>query len=113
MNSVGVKSYLSRDQGLQATVSTLQNGLYGGVLDALKQGNDSSAVLAAVSKSPWGTFKNRTSEDSGSTVTSAGPQTVNINLTISRASDAEAIVFAKQVRKILLNDKTLTSMGSK
>jgi hypothetical protein len=26
MNSVGVKSYLSRDQGLQATVSTLQNG---------------------------------------------------------------------------------------
>ena len=110
MNSVGVKSYLSREQGIEATVQTLENGMYGGILDALKQGNDASAVLAAVSKSPWGTFKRRV--PAGGSM-SSGPQTVNINLTISRASDAEATAFAKRVKKILLNDSTLSTMGSR
>ena len=84
--------------------------MYGGILDALKQGNDASAVLAAVSKSPWGTFKRRV--PAGGSM-SSGPQTVNINLTISRASDAEATAFAKRVKKILLNDSTLSTMGSR
>jgi hypothetical protein len=113
MNSVGVKSYLSREQGIEATVQTLENGRYGGILDALKQGNDASAVLAAVSKSPWGTFKRRVATDGTGDPVSGGPQTVNINLTISRASDAEAIAFAKRVKKILLNDSTLSTMGSR
>ncbi len=110
MNSVGVKSYLSREQGIEATVQTLENGMYGGILDALKQGNDAGAVLAAVSKSPWGTFKRRVATDGS---VSGGPQTVNINLTISRASDEEAVAFAKRVKKILLNDRTLSTMGSR
>ncbi len=54
-NSVGVKAYTSWKQGLQATMITLRNGYYGGILDALRRGNDSSAVAAAVGASPWGT----------------------------------------------------------
>ena len=54
-NSVGVKAYTSWKQGLQATVITLKNGYYGGIIDALRRGNDSTAVAAAVGASPWGT----------------------------------------------------------
>ena len=54
-NSVGVKAYTSWKQGLQATVITLKNGYYGGIIEALRRGNDSTAVAAAVGASPWGT----------------------------------------------------------
>jgi Skp family chaperone for outer membrane proteins len=54
-NSVGVKAYTSWKQGLEATMITLKNGFYGGILDALKRGNDSEAVARAVGASPWGT----------------------------------------------------------
>jgi hypothetical protein len=39
MNSCGVKAYTSWDQGVQATVSTLQNGQYGDIISGLKSGN--------------------------------------------------------------------------
>jgi len=55
MNSVGVKAYLSWGQGLAATVNTLHNGLYEGILAALRTGNDAQAVADAVGASPWGT----------------------------------------------------------
>ena len=54
-NSVGVKAYKSWKQGLDATVITLRNGYYGGILDALQRGNDAQAVADAVAASPWGT----------------------------------------------------------
>ena len=54
-NSVGVKAYTSWKQGLEATMITLKNGYYGGILEALRRGNDSTAVAAAVGASPWGT----------------------------------------------------------
>jgi len=54
-NSVGVKAYTSWKQGLEATVKTMKNGYYGGIIDALRRGNDSTAVAAAVGSSPWGT----------------------------------------------------------
>ena len=54
-NSVGVKAYTSWKQGLEATMITLKNGYYGGILDALKRGNDSESVARAVGASPWGT----------------------------------------------------------
>ena len=44
MNSVGVKAYLSWAQGLAATVNTFHNGLYEGILAALRAGNDAQAV---------------------------------------------------------------------
>ena len=55
MNSVGVKAYLSWAQGLAATVDTFHNGLYEGILAALRAGNDAQAVASAVAASPWGT----------------------------------------------------------
>ncbi len=54
-NSVGVKAYTSWRQGLEATVKTLKNGYYGAIIEALRRGNDASAVAAAVGASPWGT----------------------------------------------------------
>ena len=54
-NSVGVKAYTSWKQGLEATVKTLKNGYYGGIIDALRRGNDASGVAQAVGNSPWGT----------------------------------------------------------
>ena len=54
-NSVGVKAYTSWRQGLEATVKTLRNGYYGDIIEALRRGNDSTAVAAAVGASPWGT----------------------------------------------------------
>lgn len=55
INSVGVKAYTSWSEGLDATVATLQNGLYAGVLTALKAGTSALAVAKAVAASPWGT----------------------------------------------------------
>ena len=57
MNSVGVKAYTSWQQGLDATVKTLNNGNYAGILHALRQGNDANAVANAVVQSPWGTHQ--------------------------------------------------------
>lgn len=111
INSAGVKSYQSWDQGYQATLDTLNNGKYTNILSALKQGTDASAVLGAVNASPWGT---KIPGYAGTTNSvNAGGQTVNINLTISRASDAEAVAFAKKVKDILMKDRTLAAIGSK
>lgn len=54
-NSVGVRAYKSWVQGLKATVITINNGYYGGILAALRAGNDGQAAAAAVAASPWGT----------------------------------------------------------
>lgn len=55
VNSVGVKAYGSWQQGLAATLQTLRNGNYGGILGALKAGNNPGAVASAIGSSPWGT----------------------------------------------------------
>jgi peptidoglycan hydrolase CwlO-like protein len=55
MNSVGVKAYLSWAQGFTATLATLHNGYYEGILAALRAGDDAIAVAHAVAASPWGT----------------------------------------------------------
>ncbi len=54
MNSVGVKSYTSWDEGFDATVKTLENGHYTAILNALKSGTAKDIVNAVVS-SVWGT----------------------------------------------------------
>ena len=54
MNSAGVKAYQSWDQGLDATVSTLHNGRYGGILKALSGGQEKD-IFSAIVRSPWGT----------------------------------------------------------
>jgi peptidoglycan hydrolase CwlO-like protein len=55
MNSVGVKAYTSWEQGFTATITTLFNGYYAGILAALERGDDAQAVANAVGASPWGT----------------------------------------------------------
>jgi peptidoglycan hydrolase CwlO-like protein len=55
MNSVGVKAYVSWQQGFVATIATLRNGRYGPILAALARGHDAQAVVDAVAASPWGT----------------------------------------------------------
>jgi hypothetical protein len=54
-NSVGVQRYGDPLQGLKATATTLQNGRYGNILQALKQGTDPMAMAQALAASPWGT----------------------------------------------------------
>jgi hypothetical protein len=114
MNSVGVQKYASYDAGLSATVQTLQNGRYSNILAALKQGTSTAAVLGAVNASPWGTtIPGYSANNTGSNAPAGSGQTVNITLTIDKASDAEAIAFAKRVRDILLKDRALNTVGSK
>lgn len=55
MNSVNVQAYPSWAEGFTATLATLRNGRYGGILAALQSGNDAQAVADAVAASPWGT----------------------------------------------------------
>jgi hypothetical protein len=55
INSVGVKAYTSWDEGFDATIATLFNGSYTGIISALKAGNNAQAVADAVGASPWGT----------------------------------------------------------
>jgi len=102
----GVKSYNSWNQGMDATVKTIQSGRYTGILAALQRGDDSSAVLNQVMASPWGT-KN-ISGASGS-----GGGNVNINLTIDKASDAEAIAFVKRVKREIQKELGLLKAGSR
>ena len=110
MNSVGVKSYNSWDQGMEATVQTLMNGKYSGILSALQQGTSTAGVLSAVNASPWGTKIPGYAAGNPST---GGAQTVNITLKIDKASDAEAIAFAKRVKSLLEKDQSLSMIGSK
>lgn len=59
-NSVGVKGYPNDEIGLAATVRTLHNGHYPGILAALAHGNSALALTNAVAASPWGTGINAT-----------------------------------------------------
>jgi hypothetical protein len=54
INSVGVKRYTSEQQGINATVSTLKNGNYGGILSAFRA-NNPRGLAGAIGASPWGT----------------------------------------------------------
>lgn len=54
-NSVGVKNYLSYDDGIAANIKAITNGRYENVLAALRAGNSAEAVAQAIAASPWGT----------------------------------------------------------
>ena len=53
-NSVGVKNYTSWEQGLQATIKTLNNGYYTDILNDLSIGGTGDFGVT-VGQSPWGT----------------------------------------------------------
>ena len=56
-NAVGVQSYLSLDQGLQASADTLTGGAasfgYGAILDALRGCADALTTAGAINASAW------------------------------------------------------------
>jgi len=70
-NSVGVKNFTSWQQGVQATIQTLQNGHYPNIIAALQQGNNAGAVAAAVGASPWGTSGQLMAQVLGTTLNNA------------------------------------------
>jgi hypothetical protein len=54
-NSVGVKNFVSYDDGLTANIKAITNGRYANILSALKAGNNAQGVAQAIANSPWGT----------------------------------------------------------
>ena len=54
-NSVGVKNYTSYEDGLNANVKVITNGLYKNILAALQAGNSAETTAQAITNSPWGT----------------------------------------------------------
>lgn len=61
---------------------------------------------------PWTTYTSGKYQNQLTPGGSSG-QTVNINLKIDKASDAEAVAFAKRIKDILMKDKELSTMGTK
>jgi hypothetical protein len=54
-NSVGVKNFATYQDGIDANVKVITNGLYGNILAALQQGTSAMDVAKAITSSPWGT----------------------------------------------------------
>ena len=62
-NSSGVKNYPTTQDGIDATVATLKNGLYGAILAALQgaqnttipSSTSAAQIASAIAASPWGT----------------------------------------------------------
>ena len=132
MNSVGVKRYKSWEEGLQATINTLTGKSadargYTSIVNALRGGNTSS-ILSSVSNSAWVTGK--TGQNSykgfsgGGAATSVATQsmsssnpmlvspTININVNVERASEAEAMNLVRIVKAELENDKIIRMIGN-
>lgn len=125
MNSVGVKRYNSWESGLDATIQTISTGKHGydAILSALSKGNDAQAVISAINSSKWGTHIPTSSGGGSSGFGGAGlsglapgggggDRVVNITLNINKASEDEAMRFARKVKSYLESDIELSRMGS-
>lgn len=53
-NSVGVKNYITHEEGIQASVKTLTNGRYPSILEGLRN-NDPERAVNALELGTWGT----------------------------------------------------------
>lgn len=54
-NSVGVKNYVTREDGLNANAKVIHNGYYPMVVGLFMLGNNPNAIVNAITASPWGT----------------------------------------------------------
>lgn len=54
-NSVGVKNYVHREDGITANARVIHNGYYPHVLEAFARGDNARATADAITASPWGT----------------------------------------------------------
>lgn len=128
MNSVGVKSYKSWEDGYAATVNTLtgKNATdrgYSAIVSALKSGASTDAILDAVNKSAWMTGKTGGSPykfQGGSTGLSVaspsmsysgGGANVTINATFNNATENEARQLVQLVKRELESSLSLNTMG--
>ena len=123
INSGGVKSYTSYQQGLQSNISTLKENQkgYAAIRAALMQGNNLSGVLSAVNQSAWGThipgYGGGTQGFGASVgVPSGGGSVVNnvsINVSLTGVSESDAKMFANRVKDLLKTDAHITAVGSR
>lgn len=128
MNSVGVKSYKSWEDGYAATVNTLTGKNagdrgYSAIVSALKSGASTDAILDAVNKSAWMTGKTGGSPykfQGGSTGLSVaspsmsysgGGANVTINATFNNATENEARQLVQLVKRELESSLSLNTMG--
>jgi hypothetical protein len=72
-NSVGVRGYPNPQAGVAATVKTLRNGDYGGILQAFKT-NNPHALGGAIGSSPWGTSGSLAAQTIADTLKQGGAQ---------------------------------------
>ena len=54
-NKVGVKNYVSAEQGIKSTIKTISNGRYDSIINALKKDSPPMVTADALVASPWGT----------------------------------------------------------
>lgn len=131
MNSVGVKRYLTWEQGLDATVSTLLGNRskergYSAIVDALRSDAGTSAVLSAVNQSAWvhgegkasnykfprgGGMSGYGASFSSESMGSSGSRNVYINVKYDRADQAAALKLAKMVEGYLKDNAANSSIG--
>lgn len=128
MNSVGVKRYTSWEQGFEATINTLtgnkagQRG-YTAIVEALKSGSSTTAILDAINKSAWVTGKTGGSPynfpsggSQGLSVASPSMATtfspsVTINATFNGADENSAKAVLAMVKKELESEAFYRTMG--
>jgi hypothetical protein len=129
MNSVGVKRYNSWEQGFEATINTLtgnkaQERGYAAIVDALRSGASTDAILGAINNSAWVTGKTggtpykfqggpsglSVATPSISTGGSSG-NVINIYASFAKATEAEALHLVRMVKSELEKDRSLSTMG--
>lgn len=93
VNSAGVRAYTSWDQGLAATTSTLNEGAYSGIRDALQSGNDAQGVVNAILGSPWGTTSLSLGTGSPASAQDASTASPASSLTGGLTSDAKGFAI--------------------
>jgi murein DD-endopeptidase MepM/ murein hydrolase activator NlpD len=131
MNSVGVQSYKSWEDGYAATVGTLtgknasERG-YAGIVNALRSGQSTEQILSAINNSAWMTGKTgqnpykfqgggspsvATLGSSSTGVTLAPSITINVN--VQQASYAEAMNLVEIVKTQLEKENLFKLVGKK
>jgi cell wall-associated NlpC family hydrolase len=112
-NSVGVKSYASSQQGTKATVQTLLNGRYAGILRVLRQNQGNFA--GAVGSSPWGTSGSLIASILGGPYNPTAPTpdkgTVQTSGGASQATHFDAALYTKQAAMMMLDDAAQRANG--
>jgi murein DD-endopeptidase MepM/ murein hydrolase activator NlpD len=96
-NSVHVKNYTSPDQGIRATIDTLNNGRYAPIISAFRKGENAYSVADALTKTPWGSSGSLVREILGETggappAASAPPAATPVNHALATNTTAAPVM---------------------